>query len=66
MEHEELTGKITDEAMEVHNTLGPGFLESVCQEALALLINLGARSLEWLIRVIRGYRSFQIAVCVMR
>lgn len=34
--YEDLTRKILGAAMEVHNTLGCGFLEGVCQEALEL------------------------------
>lgn len=36
LEHAELTGKILAAAIEVHKRLGPGFLESVYENALAL------------------------------
>ena len=34
LEHEELTGKIIGTAIEVHRQLGPGFIESIYENAL--------------------------------
>jgi len=36
MEHEELTGRIIAAAIEVHKELGPGFLESIYEEAMCV------------------------------
>ena len=36
LEHQELTGRIIGAAIEVHRGLGPGFLESVYENALAI------------------------------
>jgi GxxExxY protein len=36
LEHEDLTGAIIGAAIEVHRTLGPGFLESIYENALAI------------------------------
>ena len=46
MEHADLTGKIIGCAMKVHGTLGPGFLESVYQRALALELNRAGLDVE--------------------
>ncbi|MBM4030989.1 MAG: GxxExxY protein [Planctomycetes bacterium] len=44
LEHEELTEKIIGAAIEVHKRLGPGFLESIYENAL--VIELRKRSLK--------------------
>jgi len=36
LEHEELTGQIIGAAIEVHRALGPGFLESIYENALVI------------------------------
>ncbi len=36
LEHKELTGRIIGAAIEVHKALGPGFLESVYENAMAV------------------------------
>ena len=39
--HKELSYRVMDAVFEVHNTLGPGFIESVYEEALAHELGLG-------------------------
>ncbi len=36
LDHEELTGQIIGAAIEVHKQLGPGFIESIYENALAV------------------------------
>lgn len=36
LEHEDLTGRIIGAAIEVHKALGPGYLESIYENALAI------------------------------
>lgn len=44
LEHQELTDKIIGAAIEVHRTLGPGFIESIYENAL--IIELRKRKLK--------------------
>ena len=43
--HKELTEKIIGAAIEVHKTLGPGYLESIYEEALA--VEFGLRGIRY-------------------
>lgn len=38
LEHEDLTGKIIGAAIDVHRALGPGFIESVYENALVIAL----------------------------
>ena len=38
LEHEELTGEIIGAAIEVHRALGPGFIESIYENALVIAL----------------------------
>jgi GxxExxY protein len=39
LEHEELTGEIIGAAIEVHRALGPGFIESIYENALVIALS---------------------------
>lgn len=59
MEQEELTGRIIGAAIRVHRELGPGYLESVYEEALCFeLASVGLRlERQWRVEVhYRGHR----------
>jgi GxxExxY protein len=47
MQDRELTERIIGGAMKVHSTLGPGFLESVYQKALAHELRKAGLAVEW-------------------
>ena len=53
LEREDLTGKIIGAAIEVHRQLGPGFLESVYENALAHELNK---------RNVSAQRQFEVSV----
>lgn len=57
MQQEELTQKIIGCAMQVHRTLGPGFLESVYQSALLMELRLAGLTVEESVRVPVHYRG---------
>ena len=46
LEYEELTGQIISAAIEVHSTLGPGFVEPVYQKAMEVELRLREISYE--------------------
>ena len=46
LEHEELTGKIIGAAIEVHRQLGPGFIESIYENALVYKLRKRGLKLE--------------------
>ena len=51
---DQLRGKVISAAMEVHSTLGPGYLESVYEQALA--VELEKRKINY-----SRQRTFQVA-----
>lgn len=53
LEHEELTGEIIGAAIEVHKALGPGFVESIYENALVV---------EFRYRGIRFHRQVSVPV----
>ena len=56
--HKELTFELIGAAMEVHNTLGPGFLEEVYQKALETELRLRQLSFDPQHRVIVRYKGY--------
>ena len=56
--HKELTFELIGAAMEVHNTLGPGFLEEVYQKALETELRLRQISFDPQHRVIVRYKGY--------
>ena len=58
--HKSLTGKIIGAAMEVHSKLGPGFLESVYEGALAYEFELRKISFETQKEIPVFYKNKQV------
>ena len=59
--HKELTFELIGAAMEVHNTLGPGFLEEVYQKSLETELRLRQLSFDPQHRVVVRYKGFVVA-----
>jgi GxxExxY protein len=60
--HEELTGGVIGAAIEVHKALGPGFLESVYENALALELRARGISFERQLAVPIRYRQREVGL----
>ncbi len=58
----ELSYSIMQAAFEVHNTLGPGFLESIYEEALAYEFGLRGISIERQKPVVVNYKGREVGV----
>jgi len=62
LEHEDLTKRVIGAAIEVHRELGPGFLESVYEEALALELELWRVSFRRQVEITVVYRGVQVGL----
>ena len=55
LEHQDLTGQIIAAAIEVHRTLGPGFLESIYENALVIALHQTGLKLEQQFEIVVEY-----------
>ena len=62
LDHEGLTGSVIGAAIEVHKTLGPGFLESVYENALALEMQARGIAFERQLAVPIRYRGSEVGL----
>ncbi len=62
LEHEDITGKIIGAAIEVHKHLGPGFVESIYENALALELRSRRIPLQRQLAVSVLYRDVEVGL----
>ena len=62
LEHEELTGQIIAAGIEVHKALGPGYLESVYENALVVELRTRGLSFERQLSVPVLYRGVEVGL----
>jgi GxxExxY protein len=62
LEHEELTGRIIGAAIEVHKHLGPGFIESIYENALSLELRSRQISTQRQLTVPVLYRDVEVGL----
>ena len=60
MEHEQLTSKIIAAAIQVHRRLGPGFLESIYENALVLELRAGGLKVHQQLELIIKYAEVEV------
>jgi len=60
LEHEELTGNIIAAAIEVHRRLGPGFIESVYENALVIELKKRGLRVDQQKEIVITYDGFEI------
>jgi GxxExxY protein len=60
LEHEELTGSIIGAAIAVHRELGPGFIEAVYDNALAIELRVRGIPHERQVHIPVAYRSIEV------
>ena len=62
LEHEELTGQIIGAAIEVHKQLGPGFIESIYENALAVVLQYRGIHFQRQVNVPVFYRGVEVGL----
>ena len=62
LEHEELTGQIIGAAIEVHKQLGPGFIESIYENALPVVLQYRGIHFQRQVNVPVFYRGVEVGL----